>query len=71
MGHEHLVTTSDIKGKIYMHPKLSHSGFNLRIPLKSLEVDQPAERRRAAISQAFQRQCAGRDAAAHARPTRV
>lgn len=48
LGHEHLVTTSDIKGKIYIHPKLIHSGFDLRIPLKSLKVDQPAERRHAA-----------------------
>ncbi len=48
LGHEHLVTTSDIKGKIYIHSKLIHSGFDLRIPLKSLKVDQPAERRHTA-----------------------
>lgn len=48
LGHEHLVTTSDIQGNIYVHPNPVETGFDLRIPLQSLTVDNPAQRRRAA-----------------------
>lgn len=44
LGHNHVIVTSDIKGVVYMHPRITASGFKLKIPLHSLRVDPPAAR---------------------------
>lgn len=45
IGHNHVITTSDIEGEIYLHPQIGASGFRLEIPLQSLKVDPAAARR--------------------------
>ena len=44
VGHEHVATTSDIGGRIYLHERWADSGFELRVPLRSLTLDAPAAR---------------------------
>lgn len=44
LGHNHIISTSNIRGVVYVQPKIEHSGFELRIPLKSLVVDNAAQR---------------------------
>ncbi len=44
LGHNHVVTTSDIQGKIYLHDRLANSGFELTIPVKSFVLDDPQAR---------------------------
>lgn len=44
LGHNHVISTSDIRGTVYLQPKLERSGFKLRIPLKSFVVDKAAQR---------------------------
>ncbi|APZ41858.1 YceI family protein [Acidihalobacter ferrooxydans] len=43
-GHNHVITTTDIQGTVYVQPRLDLSGFDLRIPLKSFVIDIPAQR---------------------------
>lgn len=43
-GHNHVMVTSDIHGRIYVHHELSKSGFRLTIPVRSLRVDPEAAR---------------------------
>lgn len=44
LGHNHVISTSDIQGTVYVQPKLERSGFELRIPLKSFVIDKSAQR---------------------------
>ena len=44
LGHNHVISTSDIQGTIYVQPKLERSGFELRIPLKSFVIDKTVQR---------------------------
>jgi polyisoprenoid-binding protein YceI len=44
VGHEHVATTSDIGGRIYLHDRLADSGFEFTVPLRSLTLDAPAAR---------------------------
>lgn len=46
MGHNHVISTTDIRGAVYRHDKPERSGVALKVPVKSLEVDN-AELRRA------------------------
>lgn len=51
LGHNHVVSTRDIHGKIYRHQQLRYSGIVMRLPVGSFEVDNPALR--AATGPAF------------------
>jgi len=44
VGHNHVITTSDILGTVYVREDIVHSGFQLRVPLASLRVDEAAKR---------------------------
>ena len=44
VGHNHVITSSDIHGCIYLHHRLADSGFRLTIPVTGLNVDPPAAR---------------------------
>lgn len=44
VGHNHVIVTSDLKGVVYLHPRITASGFKLKIPLQSLRVDPPKAR---------------------------
>lgn len=44
LGHNHVITTSDIRGTVYLQPELLRSGFELQIPLDSFKIDVPAQR---------------------------
>lgn len=44
VGHNHVITSSDIHGRIYVHPRLAASGFRLTVPVTSLKVDPPGAR---------------------------
>ena len=44
LGHNHVINTRDIRGKIYRHQELRHSGFVLQLPVHGFEVDNPALR---------------------------
>ena len=59
LGHNHVVTTSDIKGKIYLHDHLADSGFELTVPVKSFALDKPEARRQE--GQGFEGQLSPKD----------
>lgn len=44
VGHNHVISTSDIHGRVYLQHNLLRSGFALRIPLKSFVVDSRVQR---------------------------
>ncbi len=44
-GHNHLIISRNVNGKIYLHEEIPRSGFELVMPVALLEVD-PAELRR-------------------------
>lgn len=44
LGHNHVIVTSTINGTIYLNDSIDQSGFELTIPLKSLNIDPPAAR---------------------------
>lgn len=44
LGHNHVISTSDIRGVVYVQPKLERSGFELHVPLKSFVIDKAALR---------------------------
>lgn len=46
LGHNHVISTSDIRGALYRHPEPNRSGAVLTIPVESLEVDNVELRRR-------------------------
>ena len=39
LGHNHVISTNDIDGKIYRHALIEKSGMVLRLPVTSFEVD--------------------------------
>jgi polyisoprenoid-binding protein YceI len=45
LGHNHVISTRDIQGKIYRHPLLEKSGIIVRLPVASFEIDDPVLRR--------------------------
>ncbi len=44
LGHNHLITSSGLAGRIELREPLAQSGFALELPLASLVVDDPAAR---------------------------
>lgn len=47
LGHNHVVSSKSITGRVWMRPQLSASGFELSFPVASLIVDDPQARRAA------------------------
>lgn len=44
-GHNHVMASHDLAGKVYVHEQIARSGFELTMPVASLEVDPPALRK--------------------------
>jgi len=44
LGHNHVIVTSRIEGRLYLQPQLADSGFALRVPVDGFQVD-PAQAR--------------------------
>lgn len=44
-GHNHVIVSHDVNGKVYLHQEMARSGFELAMPVAKLEID-PAEVRR-------------------------
>lgn len=49
LGHNHVMTSQQVTGRVWVHPELSRSGFELSFPVEQLVVDD-AQARRAAGS---------------------
>jgi polyisoprenoid-binding protein YceI len=49
LGHNHVMTSQDVTGRVWVHPEFPQSGFELSFPVAKLVVDD-AEARRAAGS---------------------
>ena len=49
LGHNHVMTSQDVSGRVWVHPEFSRSGFELSFPVAKLVIDD-AEARRAAGS---------------------
>jgi polyisoprenoid-binding protein YceI len=47
LGHNHVMTSQEVTGRVWVHPEFSRSGFELAFPVAKLVVDD-AEARRAA-----------------------
>ena len=47
MGHNHVITATEISGHVYLAPVLAQSAFDLEVPISSLVVDDPDARRAA------------------------
>lgn len=45
LGHNHVVTSRSVTGRAWLHPKFERSGFELTIPVESLIVDDPRDRK--------------------------
>jgi polyisoprenoid-binding protein YceI len=45
LGHNHVVTSRSISGRAWLHPEFERSGFELTVPVQSLIVDDPEDRR--------------------------
>lgn len=59
VGHNHVITSSDVHGRIYLHHSLDASGFELKVPVNSFRVDPPTARRQA--GKGFGGQLTGQD----------
>ena len=44
-GHNHLIASRQVEGKVYLHQEIARSGFELVMPVASLEID-PTELRK-------------------------
>jgi polyisoprenoid-binding protein YceI len=47
LGHNHVMTSQDVAGRVWVHPEFARSGFELSFPVAQLVVDD-ADARRAA-----------------------
>ena len=47
LGHNHVMTSQDVSGRVWLHPEFARSGFELSFPVAQLVVDD-VEARRAA-----------------------
>lgn len=47
LGHNHVVSSRSVTGRVWMRPQLSASGFELSFPVADLIVDDPDARRAA------------------------
>lgn len=50
LGHNHVMTSQQVSGRVWVHPEFARSGFELSFPVAQLVVDD-AEARRAAGSE--------------------
>jgi hypothetical protein len=44
LGHNHVVTSKDVRGYVWLHAKPERSGFDLTFPVAQLIVDDPVAR---------------------------
>lgn len=47
LGHNHVMTSQSVRGRVWTHPTLARSGFELGFPVDALIVDDPQARIRA------------------------
>lgn len=47
LGHNHVMTSRAITGRVWLHPQIERSGFELAFPVDALIVDDPDARRAA------------------------
>lgn len=47
LGHNHVVSSKSLSGRVWMHRELAQSGFEMAFPVADLIVDDPAARRAA------------------------
>jgi hypothetical protein len=47
LGHNHVMTSRALRGRVWIHPTLARSGFDLSFPVNELVVDDPEARQRA------------------------
>jgi hypothetical protein len=47
LGHNHVMTSRAITGRVWLHPQLERAGFELAFPVGELIVDDPEARRAA------------------------
>jgi len=47
LGHNHVMTSQDLAGRVWVHPEFARSGFELSFPVAQLVVDDPEARRAA------------------------
>jgi polyisoprenoid-binding protein YceI len=47
LGHNHVVTSHSLRGRLWINPQLAQSGFELSFPVQELTVDEPEARRAA------------------------
>ena len=44
LGHNHIISSGELSGRVYLQSEFSRSGFELRMPVASLIVDDPTLR---------------------------
>jgi polyisoprenoid-binding protein YceI len=47
LGHNHVMTSQNLTGRVWVHPDFARSGFELSFPVAQLVVDDPDARRAA------------------------
>jgi hypothetical protein len=47
LGHNHVLTSQHLGGRVWVHPQFARSGFELSFPVAQLVVDDPEARRAA------------------------
>jgi polyisoprenoid-binding protein YceI len=47
LGHNHVMTSQDVSGRVWVHPEFPRSGFELSFPVAQLVVDDAGARRAA------------------------
>lgn len=47
LGHNHVMTSRALRGRVWIHPTVARSGFDLSLPVNELVVDDAEARRRA------------------------
>ncbi len=47
LGHNHVMTSQHVSGRVWVHPGFTRSGFELSLPVAQLVVDDPEARRAA------------------------
>jgi polyisoprenoid-binding protein YceI len=45
LGHNHVMTSQQLAGRVWVHPEFGRSGFELSFPVEQLVVDDPEARR--------------------------
>ena len=44
VGHSHVITTRGLRGMVWLHPQVEHSGCAVELPVAAFVVDDPQER---------------------------